>query len=238
MIDYVVTETPEALAKVSESLEQSAPQDILRWALDRYGDGLAVVSSFQPTGIVTLHMLSEIAPRTPVLTLDTGLLFPETYALMDALEARLNLNLIRVRPTQTVAQQAITHGDQLWERDPDACCNLRKVVPLGPALHPYSAWITGLRRDQSEGRAVTPIVSWDKRYKKVKLCPFATWTESMIWTYLEAYELPYNTLHDQGYTSIGCLTCTQAPAPDSIDMRSGRWANLSKTECGLHVVPN
>src|SRR5579859_2196217 len=107
-------------------------------------------------------MLSEIAPRTAVLTLDTGLLFPETYALIDDLEARLNLNLIRVRPAQTVAEQSATYGDKLWERSPDQCCAMRKVAPLGPALEGYDAWITGLRRDQSEGRSDTPIVSWDK----------------------------------------------------------------------------
>lgn len=231
------TFSPETLQVLNRDFETGAPQDVLRWAADTFGERLAVVTSFQPTGIVTLHMLSEIAPRTPVLTLDTGLLFPETYTLIDTLEAQLALNLHRVRPAQTVAEQAASLGDQLWARDPDQCCNLRKVVPLDNALIGYQAWVTGLRRDQSDGRQQTPIVSWDKRYQRVKLCPFATWTEDMIWAYLTAYELPYNALHDQQYVSIGCVPCTQSVSSDETDKRAGRWVGRGKTECGLHTVP-
>src|SRR5690606_16513160 len=115
------------------------------------------------------------------------------------IEARLKLNLTRVRPAQTVEQQAAAYGDQLWKSDPDRCCNLRKTVPLKDALTGYGAWITGLRRDQSEGRKSIPIVSWDKRNNLLKLSPLANWTERMVWTYLNAYELPYNPLHDQNY---------------------------------------
>jgi phosphoadenosine phosphosulfate reductase len=214
--------------------EDAAPQDILRWAAGQFGDQLTIVTSFQPTGIVTLHMLQEIAPNLTVMTLDTGLLFPETYALIDEVEARLNLNLIRVKPQQTVAEQATTEGDHLWANDPDRCCRLRKTVPLKDALTGYGAWITGLRRDQSEGRKATPIISWDKRNGLVKLSPLATWTERMIWTYMEAYELPYNALHNQNYFSIGCAPCTQAVASGE-DTRAGRWAGLAKTECGIHL---
>ncbi len=217
-------------------LESAPPQDILRWAAETYGDKLAVVTSFQPTGIVTLHMLSEIAPETTVLTLDTGLLFPETDSLIDRLEQRFNLRLVRVRPRQTVAQQAVSHGPALWEREPDLCCNLRKTIPLDQALRGYDAWIAGLRRDQSEGRATVPVVAWDKKYQKVKLCPFVTWTEEMIWTYIAAYELPYNPLHDRNYPSIGCYPCTRAIEPGTEDKRAGRWAKRSKTECGLHLA--
>jgi len=181
-------------------------------------------------------MLSEIAPHTPVLTLDTGLLFPETYTLIDDLEQRLSLNLIRVRPVQTVAEQAATDGEALWARDPDRCCELRKVAPLDQALSGYTAWITGLRRDQSSTRGKTPILSWDVRNQKVKLSPFATWTETMLWTYIQAYELPYNTLHDQHYPSIGCWPCTQPVAPDAADPRAGRWISSAKTECGIHTL--
>lgn len=223
------------LDTLNTSFETAYPGDVLRWAAETYGDKLAVVTSFQPTGIVTLHMLSEIAPATPVLTLDTGLLFPETYALIDELEARLHLNLIRVRPAQTVSEQAAVYGDNLWEREPDQCCNLRKAIPLSLALEGYEAWITGLRRDQSSGRRATPIVSWDSKYGKVKLSPFATWTEEMIWTYINAHELPYNALHDRNYPSVGCYPCTQPVAPDALDKRAGRWSNHAKTECGIHV---
>jgi phosphoadenosine phosphosulfate reductase len=223
------------LTKISDELETAHPSAILGWAAETFGDTLAVVTSFQPTGIVTLHMLADIAPRTPVLTLDTGLLFPETYELMDELEQRFHLNLIRVRPEQNVEEQAEAYGPALWERDPNQCCNLRKVIPLDTSLAEYDAWVTGLRRDQSERRSATPVVSWDKKREMVKLCPFAAWTEAMVWAHVEEYALPYNRLHDQNYPSIGCWPCTQAVAPDTTDQRAGRWANRDKSECGIHV---
>jgi len=223
-------------ASLNTQFETAYPQDILRWAAEQFGSELAVVTSFQPTGIVTLHMLSEVAPKTTVLTLDTGLLFPETYALIDELEARLDLNLVRVKPALTVAQQAELHGPELWAREPDQCCGIRKTAPLNEALNGYSAWITGLRRDQSAGRQATPIISLDAKYHKVKFSPLATWTEEMIWMYIHANELPYNALHDQNYPSIGCYPCTQPVLPDSADMRAGRWAGRAKTECGIHVA--
>lgn len=226
----------EDLEQLNQSFETAYPQDILLWAVEQFGERLAVVTSFQPTGIVTLHMLSEFAPNTPVLTLDTGLLFPETYALMDELEERLRLNLIRVRPAQTVAEQAETYGAELWADNPDRCCQLRKTLPLTNALRDYDAWITGLRRDQSAGRRGIPIVSWDARYENVKLSPFANWTEDMMWTYIHAHELPYNALHDRNYPSIGCYPCTQPVAPDAVDKRGGRWAGSAKTECGIHLT--
>jgi phosphoadenosine phosphosulfate reductase len=225
------------LAALNQRFAGASPQEILKWAAATFGEALAVVTSFQPTGIVTLHMLSEIAPHTAILTLDTELLFPETYALMADLEQRLNLNLIRVKPALSVAEQAAQYGAALWERDPDACCQIRKVAPLGPALAPYQAWVTGLRRDQS-GRGHTPIIGWDKKYQKVKLCPFADWTEAMLWLYIETYELPYNALHDRNYPSIGCNTpvCTQ-PVLVGGDERAGRWVKHQKSECGLHTNP-
>jgi phosphoadenosine phosphosulfate reductase len=227
--------TREQLEALNSEFESASPHDILRWAAETFGDELTVVTSFQPTGIVTLHILHEIAPRTPVLTLDTGLLFPETYTLIDEVEALFNLNLIRVRPKQTVDQQAEIYGAELWKHDPDYCCQLRKTEPLTDSIAPYRAWITGLRRDQADTRKATPLVSWDTKYQKVKLSPFANWTEDMIWTYIHAHELPYNVLHYRGYPSIGCLTCTQPVSAG--DLRSGRWVNQGKTECGIHVVP-
>ncbi len=233
-----MTQQTNDLSTLNTQFETAYPQDVLRWAAETYGDNLAVVTSFQPTGIVTLHMLSEVAPETTILTLDTGLLFPETYALMDDLEARLDLRLIRVKPALTVAQQAEAHGAELWSHNPDLCCNIRKTVPLNETLVGYDAWVTGLRRDQSVGRQTTPIVSWDAKNQKVKLSPFATWTEEMIWTYIHAYELPYNTLHDHNYPTIGCYPCTQAVSPDSQDKRAGRWVGHAKTECGIHIGTN
>lgn len=221
------------ITALQDDFEHRYPQDVLRWATDTFGTKIAVVTSFQPTGIVTLHMLSEIAPRTPVVTLETGLLFPETVALMDELERRFNLDLHRVRPAQTVDEQNRRHGDALWQRNPDKCCHLRKVIPLRQALQGYSAWFTGLRRDQSPRRANTQIIDVDTRYDKIRIAPLATWTERMIWDYIDAYDLPYNTLHDQNYASIGCEPCTQPSTGD--DPRSGRWVNSGKIECGIHT---
>ncbi|MFN8528775.1 MAG: phosphoadenylyl-sulfate reductase [Anaerolineae bacterium] len=224
-------------AQLNQSFETAAPEDILRWAAETFRDRLAVVTSFQPTGLVTLHMLQSIAPGVTVLTLDTGLLFPETYALIDAWEQRFDFNLIRVRPELTVAQQAEAEGDRLWERDADRCCHIRKTIPLAQQIvGNYGGWITGLRRDQSTSRRHVEIVSWDAKYGNVKLSPLATWTEEMVWTYINAHELPYNVLHDQSYRSIGCFPCTR-PVADGEDARAGRWSGTTKTECGIHL-PN
>jgi phosphoadenosine phosphosulfate reductase len=219
---------------VNERLETASPYDALQWAVETFGDKLAIVTSFQPTGIVTLHMLQEIAPNITVLTIDTDVLFPETYTLADELETRFKLNLVRVRPALTLQEQAQQHGPALWETNPDQCCAIRKVAPLGPAIQPFEAWITGLRRDQSAGRSNVPIVEMDKRYQKIKISPLATWTEDMVWTYIHAYELPYNTLHDRNYPSIGCQPCTRAVASGE-DIRAGRWTGKAKVECGLHT---
>jgi phosphoadenosine phosphosulfate reductase len=229
-----MTPNDDDLRRINQDFEKAHPGAIVRWAAETFGAGLAVVTSFQPTGIATLHMLREIAPETAVLTLDTGLLFPETQELIDRLEQRFALNLIRVRPGQTVDQQADRYGPELWERDPDLCCRLRKVTPLRQALAAFDGWITGLRRDHSPRRAGTPIVAWDRKHNNVKLCPFANWTERMVWAYLEAHELPYNRLHDHHYPSIGCWPCTRSVDPEIADSRAGRWTQHEKTECGIH----
>lgn len=212
--------------------EDAHPQDILRWAAETYGNKLAVVTSFQPTGMVTIHMLKQFTDNFRVLTLDTGVLFPETYQLMDEVEAYFGISIERVKPELTLPQQAREHGSLLWETNPDQCCNLRKTLPLQKALLRYDAWVTGLRRDQSTTRNHVPVIQWDERNGLIKLCPYATWTEEMIWTYVNAYELPYNPLHDRNYPSIGCYTCTRPAATG--DARSGRWSGHNKTECGIH----
>lgn len=227
---------PYTLERDAEALEAASPRDILAWASEAFGEQLAIVTSFQITGIAALHMLQEIAPQTPVLTLDTGLLFPETIDLIDQLEARFALNLRRIKPRQTPRQQARDYGDRLWERNPDRCCHIRKTIPLRDALAGYQAWVTGLRRDQSAGRANTPILSRDSRNGLVKIAPFANWSESQVWNYIHEHNLPYNPLHDIGYPSIGCWTCTRANL-DAGDKRGGRWADRSKSECGIHIAP-
>ncbi|MDX2160282.1 MAG: phosphoadenylyl-sulfate reductase [bacterium] len=222
------------LSDLNQRFEKAAPQDILGWAVETFGRDLAFVTSFQPSGLVMLHMLYDMGVQANVLTLDTGLLFTETNELIERWEQDFNLKVTRIRPPQTVAEQTLTHGAALWERDPDHCCALRKTAPLGDALIHYQAWITGLRRDQSAARQDTRIVSWDTKYKNFKLAPLATWTDEMVWTYIHAYELPYNALHDQHYYSIGCQPCTRAVASGE-DTRAGRWSGRAKTECGIHL---
>jgi phosphoadenosine phosphosulfate reductase len=219
---------------LNQEFEDASPQEVLTWAWETFGERLALVTSFQPTGIVTLHMLQEIAPDVHVLTLDTGLLFPETYALVDKIEREWNLNLTRVFPAQSVSQQAAEHEPNLWAHNPDMCCQLRKNVPLGDSLVGFDAWMTGLRRDLYDGRQSTPIIGEDRKFGKVKLSPLATWTEEMIWTYINAHELPYNPLHDLNYTSIGCFPCTRAVEAGE-DSRAGRWSGQAKIECGIHL---
>lgn len=225
------------LASISNEFEDAHPQDILHWATATYGRKLSLVTSFQATGIVTLHMLRELGANVTVMTLDTGLHFPETYDLIDRIEDYFGIYVKRIRPQQTLRQQAEQYGDDLWRHDPDQCCHVRKVAPLGEALRGFDAWLTGLRRDQSARRANTPIVSYDSRKGCTKICPLATWTEDMIWTYIDAYDLPYNDLHDYGFPSIGCHTCTRA-VKSGDDMRAGRWSSHSKTECGIHLPQN
>ena len=219
---------------LAEQFETASPFEILSWASDTFGDRLAIVTSFQVTGVVTLHMMQRIAPGRPVLTLDTGLLFPETHDLMDKLEARFGLDLRRIKPRQTTTQQARDYGDRLWERNPDRCCHIRKTIPLRDALAGFDAWVAGLRRDQSPSRADTPVISRDARNGLIKIAPFATWTEAQVWAYIREHDLPYNQLHEQGYPSIGCWTCTKAADEDD-DRRSGRWSRRGKTECGIHL---
>jgi phosphoadenosine phosphosulfate reductase len=203
------------------------PQDILEWAVATFPHQLAVVTSFQKTGVMALHMLQQLAPTLPVLTVDTGQLFPETYNLIDTLKKQLALNLHTVRATD------IDLPDQLWNTDPDHCCQVRKVTPLRTALAPFEAWITGVRQDQSPSRGNISTFSLD-REEKLKIAPFARWTEEMVDLYTQAHQLPYNTLYDVGYTSIGCLHCTLPTGPGG-PSRSGRWHGFSKTECGIHT---
>jgi phosphoadenosine phosphosulfate reductase len=227
------------LTALNRQFERTTPKAILRWAAQTYGAELAVVTSLQPAGIAALHMLSELRDELPafprVLTIDTGLLFPETYALIETVERHLGLTIDRVKPAQTVAQQNEAHGDALWSSNPDACCNLRKVVPLAAALDGCSAWVAGLRRDQP-GRAATPILGYDKKHRKLKLSPFANWDESTLSVYIQMNDLPVNPLHARGYASIGCVTCTQ-PASGGLNSRVGRWAGHQKVECGIHLQP-
>jgi len=220
----------EARTSAGRSLEA-----LLQWGLAKFGDSLAQVTSFGPTGMVILDHLARLSPGMRVITLDTNFLFAETYALMEEIQRRYSINLEVYRPALTPDAQAEIYGDKLWASAPDRCCFLRKVLPLQQALGGLEAWLTGLRRDQSPVRAHLPLMMWDAKYSLVKINPLAGWSRGQVWKYILQHNVPYNSLHDRGYASIGCTHCTRATTNAS-DERSGRWQGRQKTECGIHVA--
>jgi phosphoadenosine phosphosulfate reductase len=193
-------------------------------------DRVTVACSFQKEAVVIAHLVSEALPQATFFTLDTGLFFPETYETWDKLEERLGIR-VEGRRGITLDEQAALHGDRLWERDPDRCCDLRKVRPLREHLAGHDVWIAGLRRDQSPERADTPKLGWDAKHGLWKAAPLADWTEREVWSHIFEHDLPYHPLHDRGYASIGCEPCTRPG-----DAREGRWAGTDKIECGLHAA--
>jgi phosphoadenosine phosphosulfate reductase len=225
--------TPESIKQVSATLEGSSPEAILRWGFDNFGPQMVLATGFGPEGVVLMHLVSQVRPEATVFYLDTDLLFAHTYDLRDELVKRLGTRFERVHSGLSLPEQALRHGDKLWERDPDTCCQMRKVIPQRQFLKNYSAWVTGIRRDQTAFRANTRQVEWDYANKMVKLNPLAGWTNDQVWEHIRVNDLPYNPLHDYGYPSIGCWTCTKSVEPGQ-DPRSGRWAGKVKTECGIH----
>ena len=210
-------------------------ETIVDKALSQYAGKIALACSFGgPAGMVLLDMIAKRDVSVPVYFLDTGLLFEETYALVDRLRKRYGIEPIAVRPELTVPQQNARYGEALWARDPDACCNLRKVVPQRQFLETFDAWITGIRRDQSASRRNVDVVSRNGKTGLAKIAPLAQWTSKDIWSYVVAHDVPYNPLNDRGYPSLGCTHCTRAVAPNE-DPRAGRWSGTNKLECGLHA---
>lgn len=219
---------------VNQYLEPRSVDEVLQWSLATFGDKVAQVTSFGPTGMVILDHLAQLSPGIRIITLDTQFLFDETYALWDEVQRRYPIELDIHRPALPPAVQAQTYGPRLWQVSPNWCCHLRKVIPLGEVLGELDAWLTGLRRDQSPTRAHLGLVGWDSKYDLVKINPLATWTRSQVWSYILEHRLPYNELHDRGYASIGCTHCTR-PTGNTVDERSGRWLGRQKTECGIHL---
>lgn len=219
----------------ARELEGQSPAEILRRASQHFGDQLTFATGFGAEGCVILDLIARHDLPIDLFTLDTGLLFPETYELWHRLEARYGVKIRGVRPDHTVGQQAAEHGARLWERDPDRCCELRKVVPLRNALVGFQAWITAIRRDQTAERAAARVVEHDRKFGLIKINPLVAWTHDDVWGHLYAHDVPYNPLHDRGYPSIGCHPCTGAVLPDE-NARAGRWRGKSKKECGLHVI--
>jgi phosphoadenosine phosphosulfate reductase len=212
--------------------ETMPAEEILRTFLDAFPGRVSLACSFQKEEAVLLDMLYAIDPDARVFALDTHVLFPETYAVWREVERRYDTK-VEIYQGPTLARQAELHGEALWERKPDLCCAIRKVEPLARALGGLDAWITGLRRDQSPTRANAPKAGWDETHELWKANPLADWDDERCWAYIRERNLPYNQLHDRGYSSIGCTHCTKPG-----EGREGRWEGVGKTECGLHVVAN
>lgn len=228
-----LTTDPTDLTTISDSLQQSRPEEILRWAAGAYGEKLTMATAFGAEGCVILAMLAEIAPHTRVFNLETGYQFRETLELRDRIKERYGIEVEYVRPTESVEEMEARFGGPIYRTRPDECCRLRKVEPLREAVKGYKAWISAIRRDQTPDRAHSGIVEWDAKFNLVKVNPLANWTSRDVWDYLRANDVPYNPLHNEGYSSIGCWPCTRPSEPGQDD-RAGRWIGFVKTECGIH----
>jgi phosphoadenosine phosphosulfate reductase len=203
---------------------------ILELALRQFPGRVSLACSFQKEESVLLDMLLALDNDARVFALDTHVLFPETYAVWREVEKRYGI-VVEVYEGPSLGRQAAVHGEALWERKPDLCCAIRKVAPLARALEDLDCWITGLRRDQSPTRADAPKLGWDETHELWKANPLADWDDAQVRAYIAERGLPYNTLHDHGYASIGCTHCTQPG-----DGREGRWSGTGKVECGLHTA--
>lgn len=223
----------EELTTLNSRFEHQTPDDLLFWGSESFGNEIVLGTGFGPSGVVLIHKVCELQLPIKVFCLDTNLLFDETYALWDKIEDRFEIQIESVSPILTLEGQAKRHKEELWKSNPDKCCHLRKVLPLQKYLSNKKAWITGLRRSQSDMRMGIEKIEWDRGNKVYKLNPLADWDQKAIWNYIEQHDLPYNPLHDEGYPSIGCIPCTE-PGNEK-DERAGRWKNLEKTECGIHL---
>jgi phosphoadenosine phosphosulfate reductase len=225
-------ELQELVRHAGAELELAPAEVIIEWAVATFGDRFAVTSSMADA--VLAHIASSVAPGIDVVFLDTGYHFAETIGTRDAVAATLPVNVVNVTAKQTVAEQDATYGKDLFARNPDLCCALRKVKPLEDALAGYDAWATGRRRDETHNRVITPVIGWDETKRKVKVSPLARWTEDEVERYIVENNVLVNPLRYDGYPSIGCWPCTRRVAPGE-DPRSGRWAGTGKTECGIHA---
>ena len=230
-IDFEVTD--EDLKAISAELESEPPEAVLRWAFREFGPDVALATGFGAEGCVLIDMVARITNGARIFYLDTDLLFPETYALIEQLEARYGIRFERRATRLSLSAQAAEYGERLWERQPDLCCQLRKVEPLKEVLTGLRAWVTAIRRDQTPARAHAGIVERDRKFDLIKINPLATWAAQDVWEYITQYNVPYNPLYDHGYGSIGCAPCTTLVQIGE-NPRAGRWRGSTKTECGLH----
>lgn len=229
------------VANLNRKLERATPQEALRWALDKLHPKVALASSFGAEDVVLIDMMVKLRPDARVFTLDTGRLPQETYDVMDAVRERYNISLEVFYPKTDAAEGMVReHGLNLFYHSVEfrkMCCGVRKVEPLNRALSGLDAWITGLRREQTDTRAAVAKAELDTGHRGIlKLNPLADWTWDQVWVYIKQHRIPYNALHDRGYPSIGCAPCTRAVKPGE-DLRAGRWwwEQDAQKECGLHT---
>lgn len=223
-------------SEIDERFRGRDPWEVLEWASAEYGDRVALATGFGAEGSALVDMASRHAPSLAAFYLDTGLLFDETLETRDRLSLLYGVSFLGVRADISLDEQAAQFGEELWKRDPDLCCGIRKVAPLNRILGGLDAWVTAIRRDQSPDRAGIRIVEWDRNHGLVKINPLADWHTEDVWRYIHGNAVPYNPLHDRGYPSIGCHPCTTPVLPGE-DARAGRWRGHVKTECGLHRKP-
>jgi phosphoadenosine phosphosulfate reductase len=231
--------TPAEVQSLNREFQDGDTEKILRWAWGYFGPKAGIGTSFQGAGLVMIHLARKNGLDFPVFTIDTGFLFPETVELKSRLEKFFGKSIEALVPDISVEQQDASFGAELWKRDPDLCCTMRKVVPLQSKLAELDCWITGLRREQSDTRsdiAFIELYTFDPNTGReiIKLNPMAAWSRKAVWDYLHDHEIPYNPLHDQGYRSIGCWPCT-AKSSDAQNERAGRWTGFNKVECGIHT---
>ena len=227
------------VSEETERLECLSLDELLCWCWNYFGDKAAIGTSFQGSGLVIIDHALRNGCNFPIFTIDTGLLFPETLELKKKLEDFWDVKIQGVHPEQTIEEQKKTMGPELWKTNPDSCCQMRKVLPLQSRLSSLDVWITGLRRGQSDQRKSTNVLEmyeFDKLRESYifKLNPMVNWSREKVWNYINDHKIPYNTLHDKGYRSIGCWPCTKAISDDQ-DERAGRWEGFNKTECGIHT---
>jgi phosphoadenosine phosphosulfate reductase len=231
----VVLLSPDELRELAQitgpELELASAEQILEWAVETFGERFCITSSMGDA--VLAHLASTVAPGIDLVFLDTGYHFAETIGTRDAVAATLPLTVVNVRPELSVDEQDQKYGSDLFARDPDLCCALRKVKPLRDSLEKYDAWATGLRRAETRDRVIAPVVGWDADKQRVKVSPLARWSAADVERYVEENNVLVNPLQYDGYPSIGCWPCTRRVAPGD-DPRSGRWAGTGKTECGIH----
>lgn len=220
--------SPADIRQRAELMREAPPEDVMAWTIATFPGKTALTVSFSGGGVVLAHMLGRIDKAVPVIFLDTGCHFRETYEFKEQFAATYALNLVEVHP--------LTDPGPLYETDPDRCCAIRKVEPMQRAIAGFDAWISAVRRDQSETRRSIEILEYHEIDGRavVKVFPLAHWSRADVWRYIHDHHVPYHPLLDQGYESIGCWPCTRPTLPGEHE-RAGRWSGTGKTECGLHT---